>query len=42
MSQTEKKETQGFTAEERAAMKERAKELKAEERASNPFLQSLA
>jgi uncharacterized protein YdhG (YjbR/CyaY superfamily) len=34
MSQTEKQETQGFTAEERAAMKERAKELKAEERAS--------
>ena len=34
MSQTEKQATQGFTAEERAAMKERAKELKAEERAS--------
>ena len=34
MSQREKKGTQGFTAEERAAMKERAKELKAEERAN--------
>jgi uncharacterized protein YdhG (YjbR/CyaY superfamily) len=34
MSQTEKKGTQGFTAEERAAMKERAKELKAEARAN--------
>jgi uncharacterized protein YdhG (YjbR/CyaY superfamily) len=33
MSQSEKKSTQGFTAEERAAMKERAKELKAEARA---------
>ena len=32
MSQAKKKSTQGFTAEERAAMKERAKELKAEER----------
>ena len=32
MSQAEKKGTQGFTAEEKAAMKERAKELKAEER----------
>ena len=34
MSQAEKKGTQGFTAEERAAMKERAKELKAEARAN--------
>ena len=34
MSQAEKKSTQGFTAEERAAMKERAKELKAEARAN--------
>jgi uncharacterized protein YdhG (YjbR/CyaY superfamily) len=34
MSQSGKKSTQGFTAEERAAMKERAKELKAEERAN--------
>ena len=34
MTQTEKKSAQGFTAEERAAMKERAKELKAEERAN--------
>lgn len=34
MSQSKTKETQGFTAEERAAMKERAKELKAEERAN--------
>ncbi len=40
MSQAEKKRTpkstsnKGFTAEERAAMKERAKELKAEERAN--------
>jgi uncharacterized protein YdhG (YjbR/CyaY superfamily) len=38
MSQSAKKATEksakGFTAEERAAMKERAKELKAEERAS--------
>ena len=33
MSQTEKKGTQGFTGEERAAMKERAKELRAEARA---------
>jgi len=33
MSQSEKKGTQGFAAEERAAMKERAKELKAEARA---------
>ena len=33
MSQPEKKGTQGFTDEERAAMKERAKELKAEARA---------
>jgi hypothetical protein len=33
MSQSEKKGTQGFTAEERAAMKERAKELKAAARA---------
>ena len=33
MSQSEKK-SKGFTDEERAAMKERAKELKAEERAS--------
>lgn len=33
MSQTAKKSNQGFTAEERAAMKERAKELKAEARA---------
>ena len=34
MSQPKKKGTQGFTDEERAAMKERAKELKAEERTS--------
>jgi uncharacterized protein YdhG (YjbR/CyaY superfamily) len=34
MSQPEKKGTQGFTGEERAAMKERAKELKAEARAN--------
>src|SRR3954463_3073692 len=34
MSQSEKKATQRFTGEERAAMKERAKELKAEERAN--------
>ena len=34
MSQSAKKSTQGFTDEERAAMKERAKELKAEERAN--------
>ena len=34
MSQAEKKGKQGFTAEERAAMKERAKELKAEARAN--------
>jgi len=34
MSQPEKKGTQGFTDEERAAMKERAKELKAEARAN--------
>src|SRR3712207_9499585 len=34
MSQPEKKGTQAFTAEERAAMKERAKELKAEARAN--------
>lgn len=34
MSQPEKKGQQGFTPEERAAMKERAKELKAEARAS--------
>lgn len=34
MSQTRKKSTQGFTDEERAAMKERAKELKAEARAN--------
>ncbi len=34
MSQREKKVTQRFTDEERAAMKERAKELKAEERAN--------
>ena len=34
MSQSEKKSTQGLTAEERAAVKERAKELKAEERAN--------
>ncbi len=34
MSQAEKKGTQGWTAEERAAMKERAKELKAEARAN--------
>jgi uncharacterized protein YdhG (YjbR/CyaY superfamily) len=33
MSQPKKKGTQGFTDEERAAMKERAKELKAEARA---------
>lgn len=34
MNQPEKKDMQGFTAEERAAMKERAKELKAEARAT--------
>jgi uncharacterized protein YdhG (YjbR/CyaY superfamily) len=34
MGQSAKKDAQGFTAEERAAMKERAKELKAEERAN--------
>ena len=34
MSQPKKKATQGFTDEERAAMKERAKELKAEARAN--------
>lgn len=34
MSKAEKKGTQSFTAEERAAMKERAKEVKAEERAN--------
>lgn len=34
MSKAEKKGTQAFTAEERAAMKERVKELKAEERAN--------
>jgi uncharacterized protein YdhG (YjbR/CyaY superfamily) len=34
MSQPNKKGSEGFTAEERAAMKERAKELKAEERAN--------
>ena len=34
MSQPEKKGTQRFTDEERAAMKERAKELKAEARAN--------
>jgi len=34
MSQPKKKGTQGFTDEERAAMKERAKELKAEARAN--------
>jgi uncharacterized protein YdhG (YjbR/CyaY superfamily) len=34
MSQAEKKGARGFTNEERAAMKERAKELKAEERAN--------
>lgn len=34
MSQAAKKSSQGFTAEERAAMKERAKELKAEARAN--------
>jgi uncharacterized protein YdhG (YjbR/CyaY superfamily) len=34
MSQTEKTDTQGFTAAERAAMKERAKEVKAEARAN--------
>ena len=34
MSQAAKKGTSGFTAEERAAMKARAKELKAEERAN--------
>ena len=34
MSQPKKTGTQGFTAEERSAMKERAKELKAEERAN--------
>src|SRR4028118_1507197 len=34
MSQAKKKDTQGFTDEERAAMKERAKELKAEARAN--------
>jgi hypothetical protein len=34
MSQAKKKDPQGFTDEERAAMKERAKELKAEARAN--------
>jgi hypothetical protein len=34
MSQTKKRDAEGFTAEERAAMKERAKELKAEARAN--------
>lgn len=34
MSQTQKKGAQSFSDEERAAMKERAKELKAEERAN--------
>jgi uncharacterized protein YdhG (YjbR/CyaY superfamily) len=34
MSQADKKDTRGFTAEERAAMKERARELKAEARAN--------
>ena len=34
MSQSAKKGAQGFTDEERAAMKERAKELKAEARAN--------
>ncbi|HEU4325536.1 MAG TPA: DUF1801 domain-containing protein [Roseiflexaceae bacterium] len=34
MTQSQKKSAQSFTAEERAAMKERAKELKAEERAN--------
>ena len=34
MSHSEKKGTRGFSAEERAAMKERAKELKAETRAA--------
>jgi uncharacterized protein YdhG (YjbR/CyaY superfamily) len=34
MSQAEKKGTQGFTDEERAAMQERAKEVKAEARAN--------
>ncbi len=34
MSQSEKRSTQGFTDEERDAMKERAKELKAEARAN--------
>jgi uncharacterized protein YdhG (YjbR/CyaY superfamily) len=34
MTQAEKTDTQGFTAAERAAMKERAKELKAEARAN--------
>ena len=34
MSESKKKGTQGFTAQEKAAMKERAKELKAEERAN--------
>ena len=34
MSKAEKKSTQGFTDDERAAMKERAKELKAEARAN--------
>jgi uncharacterized protein YdhG (YjbR/CyaY superfamily) len=34
VSNTEKKDTQRFTNEERAAMRNRAKELKAEERAS--------
>ena len=34
MSQVEQKSTQAFTDEERSAMKERAKELKAEERAN--------
>lgn len=34
MSQSKSKESKGFTAEEQAAMKERARELKAEARAS--------
>jgi uncharacterized protein YdhG (YjbR/CyaY superfamily) len=34
MSEARKKAAKGFTAEERAAMRERARELKAEERAS--------
>jgi uncharacterized protein YdhG (YjbR/CyaY superfamily) len=34
MAEAKTKSTKGFTAEERAAMRERAKELKAEERAS--------